>query len=114
MRPFIYVSSFIAVMVLAFWAYRENYATQAMLREVSALNREISGMRAKFDMQKAEWAYLTRPERLERLVNSNFDRLQLLPMDAAQFGAPEEVTYPPEPLFGLTIDPNASQDELIP
>ncbi|WP_128253560.1 cell division protein FtsL [Falsirhodobacter deserti] len=114
MRPVLYVASFLGVMLLAFWAYRENYTTQTMLKDVSALNREIAQMRSTLAMQRAEWAYLNRPERLQQLVNANFDRLQLLPMTADQFGSPEQVTYPPEPLFGLTIDPNAAQDELIP
>ncbi len=114
MRPFIYVASFLVVLVTAFWAYRENYATQELLKNVSSLNRQIANLRATLDMQKAEWAYQNRPERLQQLVNANFDRLQLLPMQAEQFGAPQQVTYPPEPLFGLTIDPNAAHDELIP
>jgi len=114
MRPVLYVASFLAVMLLAFWAYRENYTTQNMLKDVSALNREIANMRATLAIQNAEWAYQNRPERLQQLVNANFDRLQLLPMAAAQFGTPEQVIYPPEPMFGFTLDPNAAQDELIP
>ncbi|MCJ8140312.1 cell division protein FtsL [Falsirhodobacter halotolerans] len=114
MRPLIYIASFLAVLVAAFWAYRENYATQELLKNVSGLNRQIANLRATLDIQKAEWAYQNRPERLQQLVNANFDRLQLLPFQAEQFGTPQQVTYPPEPLFGLTIDPNAAQDELIP
>ena len=34
MRPVLYVLTFLAVIALGFWAYRENYATQASLREV--------------------------------------------------------------------------------
>lgn len=114
MRSVLYVISFLVVMLLAFWAYRENYTTQTMLKDVSALNRQIADMRARLAMLNAEWAYLNRPERLQQLVIANFDRLQLLPMTADQFGSPEQVTYPPDPLFGLIIDPNAAQDELIP
>ncbi|MDB6452080.1 cell division protein FtsL [Falsirhodobacter sp. 20TX0035] len=114
MRPLLYITSFLGVMFLAFWAYRENYTTQNMLKDVTSLNRQIADLRGRLAMQNAEWAFLNRPDRLQDLVNANFDRLQLLPMTAAQFGGPEQVTYPPEPLFGLTIDPNAAQDELIP
>jgi hypothetical protein len=38
MRPVLYVLSFLALIALGFWAYRENYATQAALREVRALH----------------------------------------------------------------------------
>ena len=45
MRPVLYVLSFIAVIGLAFWAYRENYATQSGLRDVAALQQEIGALR---------------------------------------------------------------------
>ena len=35
MRPILYALSFLAVMLLAFWAYRENYTTQSALRDVA-------------------------------------------------------------------------------
>ncbi len=114
MRPVLYVASFLAVMALAFWAYRENYATQQLLKDVSRLNSEIGGLREALAIQRAEWAYLNRPDRLRELVNINFDRLALLPMTPEQFGSPEQVTYPPDPLFGQMLDPNAAQDELVP
>ncbi len=34
MRPVLYVLSFLALIALGFWAYRENYATQGALKEV--------------------------------------------------------------------------------
>ena len=98
MRPVIYVLSFIAVMGLGFWAYRENYATQDALREVVALQDEIAGLRESLAIQRAEWAYLNRPERLRELATLNFDRLGLLPMEASQFGATAQVAYPPPPI----------------
>ena len=42
MRGFFYVMTGLAVMALAFWAYRENYTTQQALREASSLQREIA------------------------------------------------------------------------
>ena len=45
MRPVLYVFSFLAVLALGFWAYRENYATQAAQREVEALQDQIAGIR---------------------------------------------------------------------
>ncbi|MBD4745931.1 cell division protein FtsL, partial [Xanthomonas citri pv. citri] len=56
MRPFLYIVSFLAVMFLAFWAYRENYTTQNMLKDVSSLNRQIADLRTRLAMQNAEWA----------------------------------------------------------
>jgi hypothetical protein len=94
MRPVLYVLSFLALIALGFWAYRENYATQAALKEVQALQRQIVGLRESLSVQRAEWAYLNRPDRLRELATANFDRLGLLPMDPSQFGTAAEVAYP--------------------
>ena len=85
MRPVLYVLSFLAVLALGFWAYRENYATQAAQREVEALQDQIAGIRESLTIQRAEWAYLNRPDRLRDLATINFDRLGLLPMEPEQF-----------------------------
>lgn len=104
MRPVLYVLSFLAVMSLGFWAYRENYTTQATLREVSELQDEIATLRESLAVQRAEWAYLNRPERLRELATINFDRLGLLPMEPTQFGAVAQVSYPPPPVADLFLD----------
>ncbi len=94
MRPVFFVLSFLAVMGLAFWAYRENYATQAALREMGQLQDEIASLREALALQRAEWAYLNRPERLRELATLNFDRLGLLPLEPTQFGVAGQVAYP--------------------
>ncbi len=103
MRPVIYVLTFIAVLGLGFWAYRENYATQASLREVAQLQDEIAQLRDNLAIQRAEWAYLNRPSRLRELAAVNFDRLGLMPMQASQFGVVAEVSYPTQNV-AMTID----------
>lgn len=95
MRGVTYLLTALAVMGLAWWAYRENYATQQALREVGSLQREIAALREALSVQHAEWAYLNRPDRLAALVALNFDRLQLLPLEPGQFGAIGQVVYPP-------------------
>jgi hypothetical protein len=97
MRPVIYVLSFIAVLGLGFWAYREHYQTREALREVSGLNGEIADLREALALQRAEWAYLNRPARLRELATANFDRLGLLPLEPSQFGEVGTVTYPAPP-----------------
>lgn len=98
MRPVIYVLSFLAVMALGFWAYRENYATQDALREVAGLQSEITNLRETLSIQTAEWAYLNRPDRLRELATLNFDRLGLFPMEPAQFGDAARIAMPPPPI----------------
>lgn len=94
MRILIRVLTVIAVIGLGFWAYRENYRTQAALSDVRKLQSEIAGLRETLSVLKAEWAYLNRPDRLRELADINFDRLQLLPLVPEQFGAVEQVAYP--------------------
>ena len=97
MRPLLYVLSFLAVLGLGFWAYRENYTTQGALRDVAALQDEIAALQESLSIQRAEWAYLNRPDRLRELVTVNFDRLGLMPMEPYQFGQAKDVAYPPPP-----------------
>jgi len=94
MRPFLSILSFIAVMASAFWAYRENYATQAQLKEMAQVQDQIASLRDEIAMQKAEWAYMNRPARLRDLAAMNFDRLGLMPMAAVQLGAVSDVSMP--------------------
>ena len=106
MRPILYVLTFLAVIASGFWAYRENYATQEALKEVSRLNREIGALREALALQRAEWAYLNRPDRLRELVVLNFDRLGLLPLEPEQLSDGTRVAFPrPErPAIEGTVD----------
>ncbi|WP_232816635.1 cell division protein FtsL [Paracoccus zhejiangensis] len=97
MRSVIYLSCVLAVMGLAFWAYRENYRTQAAIDEMRQVQREIGQMREDLGVLRAEWAYLNRPERLRDLVNLNFDRLRLVPIEAGQFVQLAQIDYPAPP-----------------
>jgi len=89
----LYVTSAIVVMGLAFWAYRENYATQHALRDLTRIQNQIATLRSDIAMQKAEWAYENRPSRLRALAKANFDSLQLLPMEPWQLSDGQSVAY---------------------
>ncbi len=94
MRALLSTLSFIAVMALAFWAYRENYATQTQLKEMAKVQDQIAALRDEIAMQKAEWAYLNRPTRLRDLAAMNFDRLGLMPMAPLQLASVADVALP--------------------
>lgn len=96
MKSFFYVTTALAVMGLAIWAYRQNYETQAKLREVRELRAEIADLRERAAVLRAEWAYLNRPERLADLADLNFDSLGLLPLRPDHFGEIDQITYPVE------------------
>lgn len=117
MRALIYLLTFAGVIGLGFWAYKENYATQQALKHVSRLNSEIADLREALSIQRAEWAYLNRPDRLRELSAINFDRLGLLPLEPEQFGQSNQVAYPqPEipPEINLETALVAGQEEQVP
>ncbi len=105
MKAFLSVLAALGVMALAFWAYRENYATQAVLDDVERLEREIAETREALSVLRAEWAYLNRPDRLRDLAELNFDRLGLLPLLPEQFSAVDQVTYPQPEVLSEMSDP---------
>ena len=87
----------ILVMIMGFWAYRENYATHASIKELRAVRQQIAASHAELDRLTAEWAYLNRPDRLRELVEMNYARLELGPMQPENFAKTSEA---PKPLVG--------------
>lgn len=94
MRTLLYLVTALVVMVLAFWAYRENYSTQSQIDRMQSVQSQIATLRERLGVLRAEWAYLNRPERLTQLVNLNFDKLRLAPLTPGQFVTPKQVTFP--------------------
>lgn len=97
MRSIIILSCVLTVMGLAFWAYRENYRTQAALDEMRQVQRDIGKLREDLGVLRAEWAYLNRPDRLRELVDLNFQRLRLVPIESGQFIRLAQIDYPAPP-----------------
>jgi cell division protein FtsL len=98
MRTVFYLVCSAFVIGLAYWAYKENYRTQAALREVKELQQQIAQEKVTIAVLKAEWAYLNRPDRLRELVDLNFTDLKLIPLLPSHFGDSEMVSYPTEAL----------------
>lgn len=108
MKGFLHVLAAMVVMGLAFWAYQENYRTQAALRDVRDLHDQIGLAHSRINMLNAEWAYLNRPDRLRDLADINFERLGLLPLMPEAFGKADQVAYPLPPLLPLGNSINLS------
>lgn len=94
MRSLLYLLTALSVIALAAWAYRENHLTQQAMNERSALQREIVSLNEAIRIQRAEWAYLNRPDRLRSLVDVNFERLKLVPISGDHFGEIGQIAYP--------------------
>lgn len=102
MRTVLYILTSLAVIGLAFWAYRENYATQQALGDADKLHANIRAAHSRLAVLRAEWAFQNRPERLRDLTVINYDRLNLLPLHPDQFGRIDQVAFPPPPLLDIT------------
>lgn len=94
MRSVLYLFTTLIVMGLAFWAYRENYSTQAAVNEMSGTQHEIAKLREDLGILRAEWAYLNRPDRLRKLVSINESKLHLAPFTSDQFVEVGQVAFP--------------------
>lgn len=94
MRSVFYLLTVLAVIGLATWAYRENHLTQQAMNARTALQAEIARLEAEIAVQRVEWAYLNRPDRLRALVDVNFDTLQLVPITAEHFAEIGDIAYP--------------------
>ncbi|MDR0810595.1 MAG: cell division protein FtsL [Gemmobacter sp.] len=111
MRALAYLLTFAVVIGLGFWAYKENYATQQALKDVARLNGEIADLRQALSIQRAEWAYLNRPDRLRELSTINFDKLGLLPLEPEQFGQASQIIYPQTAAEPLGADAPSGAEE---
>lgn len=97
MRSLFYLVTALAVIGLATWAYRENHLTQQAMNTRASLEREIDRLEGEIAVQRVEWAYLNRPDRLRALVDVNFAALKLVPITAEHFGEIDEIAYPSAP-----------------
>ena len=109
MKGLIFGVMAILVFSLGFWAYRENYATQAEIKELRQVRLQIAAAEARLDRLRAEWAYLNRPDRLLAPAELNFGRLELLPLTGAAFADIEDV---PLPFQGPPLPPASAMPPL--
>ena len=69
----------------AIWAYKINYETRSIERDISDLEKQIKFGLNKITLLEAEWAYLTSPKRLANMVDRNFLALKLVPKNEKHF-----------------------------
>ncbi len=71
--------------------YQQKHETRELEARASALSREISEETRALSVLRAEWTYLTRPERLERIAR---ERLGLEPVKPEQIKSFAEIAGP--------------------
>ena len=71
--------------------YTIKHQAELKLEEVRKLEAEIKLERDTIDLLRADWALLTQPSRLQKLITTYQDELQLLPTESTQLVQPSEL-----------------------
>jgi hypothetical protein len=71
--------------------YTIKHQAELKLEEVRKLEAEIKLERDTIDLLKADWALLTQPLRLQKLIAAHQSELQLLPTESTQLAQPSEL-----------------------
>lgn len=74
--------------------YTIKHRADEKLSEVRRLETEIKLERDTIDLLKADWALLTQPNRLHRLINVYNSELALAATDTTQLAMPKELPMP--------------------
>jgi cell division protein FtsL len=78
----------LGVLVSAAVLYKLEHTTRGLENEIVAVKRDTQNNIEAIKLLKAEWASLTRPERIQQLAQQN---LKLEPVHAQQFVTAEEL-----------------------
>ena len=71
--------------------YTIKHQAELKLEEVRKLEAEIKLERDTIDLLRADWALLTQPSRLQKLITTYQHELQLLPTESTQLVQPSEL-----------------------
>lgn len=80
MLRYLNVLAIAALIGSAVYAYSIKYQTMLFSEQIMKTRQEIARARDKVEMLRAEWAYLTRPERIQALADQHL-HLQQLKLD---------------------------------
>ena len=82
----------IAMMVgAAGFTYTTKHAAEAELNKLRSLEAAIRFEEETIDVLKADWSLLTQPMRLQKLVETYQNELQLVPVESHQFATIDEL-----------------------
>ena len=83
-----------ALLCVAFWLYQLEYQARVAENEIRGVRRQMQAEFEAIRLLRAEWAYLSRPQRIEDLARKH---LTLAPLKAEQIiGAGDLVKVIPE------------------
>ncbi|WP_421591465.1 cell division protein FtsL [Shinella sp. M27] len=104
----------IAVMTAAATVtYSLKHQAENKQEEVRKLDAEIKLEEDTIDLLKADWALLTQPNRLNRLVTTFAGDLKLVPTESTQLAQPNELPMPMAELPALEPAKDAKADAKV-
>lgn len=80
---------------IATWTYSVKHDAQDRLAEIRALEDQIATERESIDLLKADWAFLSDPQRLQALADRYKDDLGLAATRPDQIATLDELPGPP-------------------
>lgn len=91
--------------------YSIKHQAENKLEEVRKLDSEIKLEEDTIDLLKADWALLTQPNRLNRLVKTFEADLKLVPTESTQLAQPRELPMPMAELPALEPEKDAAKTD---
>lgn len=76
------------VLFCAFFLYSQEHATRKLERSIAKIEKQTNDQREKIKLLNAEWASLTRPDRIQKIAE---EQLHLQVIQAQQFVPLSEV-----------------------
>lgn len=89
------------IVVASFMLYKVKYQVQALKNEVAATARELEREKEALHVVAAEWAYLNRPARLQKLASRY---LASTDVTVSQIAEVEEIPFPDQSLAQAPAD----------
>lgn len=77
----------LVIVVAAFLLYQVKYEVQRVRTDIAKISRELQQERESLDVVTAEWAYLNRPERLQKLAEKHLSFQSLTVQQVADTAA---------------------------
>lgn len=97
-----------AAAITAYALFYVSYRVQNLEEQLAGVNREILKEQETIHILEAEWSYLNRPERLQKLTEDLLP--EMVPLDATQFVSMDAIPFravdAPE---GATADAQSDQ-----
>lgn len=84
----------VLIVAAAYGLYMVKYRVLNVQREIASIERQLEQEQENLHVLQAEWAYLTRPDRLQHLAENN---TTLMPVQGVQVIALNALPFPAAP-----------------